>query len=442
MITPTDVEGRKRQLQSDLDWIRKRTFSMTSLLTDDDLHKQHTSIMSPVVWDMGHVANFEELWLLRRLDGRAPHDITRDELYNPFDNPRWCRGELPILDRAEASNYLDEVRGEALAILAKTDLRDPDPLIRDGYVFDMTVQHEAQHQETILQALDLRPDLEAYEPATTPELPAAGRSVDDEERVRIEAGSFDLGTDDVRSAYDNERPRHRVHVPRFEIDRYPVTARRYAAFIEAGGYKRRELWAGEGWAWLQEHGHRAPQGWIPDVSGGWLVRVLGHIRPLDAGTPVQHVSFWEAEAFARWTGGRLPNEAEWEKAAAWDPVSGQSTPFPWGKSPPSPHRANLDHALWGPAPIGSYPQGASAYGIEQMLGDVYQWTTSEFSAYPGYSTFPYPEYSEVFFDEGYKVLRGASWATSRVVARNTFRNWDLAVRKQIFSGIRLAWDVD
>jgi iron(II)-dependent oxidoreductase len=172
-----------------------------------------------------------------------------------------------------------------------------------------------------------------------------------------------------------------------------------------------------------------------------LVWCFEHLLPLDPREPVQHVCAHEAEAFARWAGGRLPSEAEWEKAALWDPVAHRSRTYPWGEAPPGAGRANLDIAGWGPAPVGSYPAGCSAYGVEQLVGDVYEWTSSPFTGYPGYQTFPYPEYSEVFFGHGYQVLRGASWATSSWVARGTFRNWDYPQRRQVFAGVRLAWEV-
>jgi len=257
----------------------------------------------------------------------------------------------------------------------------------------------------------------------------------------IGGGPFRMGSDDRTAAYDNERPSHPVDLPAFAIDRFPVTARRFAAFIAAGGYERPELWSDAGRAWLASSGERAPQGWTPDGAGGRLVRRFGHLEPLDPREPVQHVSFFEAEAFAGWAGGRLPSEAEWEKAAAHDPASGGSRTFPWGEQAPAPQHANLDHAAWGPAPVGSFPAGASAYGVEQLLGDVYEWTSSPFTGYPGYSSFPYPEYSEVFFGDDYRVLRGASWATSRWVARSSFRNWDYPQRRQVFAGLRLAWDL-
>lgn len=433
--------ARRTDLESMLSTIRSRTFQMTDALTDDDLHRQFNSLMSPIVWDMGHVANFEEYWLLRELDGRAAHDPDLDGLYNPFDNPRWVRADLPILDRREAVTYMDNVRGEALDLLRHTDL-DPDtPLLANGFVWSMVAQHEAQHQETVLQALDLRDDLAPYVIATPRRLPRRTDAVDDAARVTIPGGTFSLGTDDRTHTYDNERPAHAINVDTFAIDKFPVTVARYSEFVRAGGYQRQELWTADGWDWITEQGHAAPQGWIPDLDGGWLVRRFGHITSLDPAEPVEHVSFHEAEAFARSLGARLPTEVEWEKAAAWDPETATTRSYPWGETAPTTDHANLGHRGWGPAPVGSYPAGASAYGVEQMLGDGYEWTTSFFEPYPGYTMFPYPEYSEVFFGEDYRVLRGASWATSKSTARTTFRNWDYPIRRQIFAGIRLAWDI-
>jgi iron(II)-dependent oxidoreductase len=431
----------KRRLRSGLHTVRDRTFSMTKTLSDDDLCGQFDPIMGPLVWDMGHIANFEEFWLLRELGGREAHDAGRDAMYNPFDNPRWVRGDLPLLDRDEATEYLNEVRHDVDTVLEATDTVDGPELAKDGFVFEMTIQHEAQHQETILQALNLRPDLAPYELMKARRIPRP-RAVQEAERVQIEGGSFTMGTDDRSSAYDNERPAHTVHVDTFEIDKFPVTNRRYAAFVKENGYQRPELWSSAGWSWRKEVDHEAPQGWRPDGRGGWTQLMFGALRALDPDEPVIHVSFWEAEAFATFEGGRLTTEAEWEKAANVDSATGAVRKYPWGNNAPTTEHANLGQHGWGPAPIGSYPLGASAYGVEQLLGDVYEWTSSRFLPYPGCTTFPYPEYSEVFFeDENFRVLRGASWATAPSVARNTFRNWDYRQRRQILAGIRLAWDV-
>ncbi len=435
-----EVEARRR-LAAGLKLYRKRTRHLIDPLSYDDVHRQQSSIMSPLVWDVGHIGNFEEFWLLRELDGRAPHDPLYDEMYNPFDNPRWTRGDLPLLDRDEAVEYSDEVRGDALAILERVDLDPNDPLLRDGYVFKMVIQHEAQHHETILQALDLREDLEPYAVAGFAP-PRHESAVDDSEQIRIPGGPFLAGTDERTESYDNERPQHWVEVSAFGIDRFPVTNRRFAEFVEAGGYDRRDLWTSDGWDWRTDEDVEAPQGWIRQVGGGWLIRRFGHILDLDLSEPVQHVSFHEAEAFARFAGGRLPTEFEWEKTASWGPEATTPRIYPWGSTAPSSELANVGQARWGPAPVGSYPSGVSAYGVEQLLGDVYEWTSSPFVGYPGFSAFPYPQYSEVFFDDAdYRVLRGASWATSTAVTRSSFRNWDYRVRRQIFSGIRLAWDV-
>jgi len=418
---------------------RQRTVRLLEPLTTDDLERQWDPIMSPLVWDVGHVANFEELWLLRELTGRPAHDPALDRIYDPFDNPRSVRADLPFLGREAAFAYLADVRADALSVLERGGF-DPDlPLVRDGYVWSMVAQHEAQHQETMLQAMDLRGDLPPYAPARDRTL-RPPRRVDDADRVTVPAGSFALGTDDRADAYDNERPAHVVAVDEFAIDRFPASARRFAAFVADGGYRRPELWSSAGWAWLQEVGHEAPQGWEPDGRGGWNVRRFGHLAPLEPTEVVQHLSYWEAEAFCRFAGGRLPSEIEWEKAARWDPATGASRVYPWGSAMPTPDLANIDHRSWGPAPVGAYPDGASPCGVEQLVGDVYEWTSSDFTAYPGYATFPYPEYSEVFFGDDYKVLRGSSWATSGLVARATFRNWDYPQRRQIFSGVRVAYD--
>lgn len=435
-----DQDLHKAALVRLLDEGRQWTHRLLDPLDDDVVHCQHNEIMSPLVWDLGHIGNFEELWLLRALGEKRHHDPDLDRIYNPFDNPRWTRADLPLLRRPEVRTYLADIRADALRLLGRTDL-DPDvPLLADGYVYDLVVQHEAQHQETMLQALDLRECAAPYPLAAPVEPPLVVRRVDDTERVVIPAGEFAMGTAAGGPAYDNERPRHRVAVGTFVIDRFPVTTRRYAEFVAAGGYTQDQWWSPRGLDWRTETGHRWPQGWVPDRCGGWLVRRFHHVTPLDPREPVEHVSFFEAEAFAAWAGGRLPTEAEWEKAAAHDPATRGSRPWPWGSTPPSPRHANLDRRRFGPAPVGSFPAGASAYGVEQLLGDCYEWTSSGFEPYPGYVTFPYPEYSEVFFGGDWRVLRGASWATRSSVARTTFRNWDHPYRRQLFAGLRVAYD--
>lgn len=461
----------KTRLASALDAGRRWTHVLLDPLDDEAMHRQFNRIMSPLVWDLGHIGNFEELWLLRGLGDRSQHDPDLDRVYNPFDNPRWVRADLPLLRRPDATAYTREIREHALELLRRTELAPDVPLLADGFVYHMVIQHEAQHQETMLQALDLReptrpgdadeladaddPRLGLYLPATARRTPEA-RPVDDTDVVVVDGGPFDFGApaaadvpdgttraarEAAVSAYDNERPRHRVDLPAFAIERFPVTARRYAEFVADGGYADDRWWSERGREWRDETGHTAPQGWVPAPDGGWRIRRFNRVDALDPRELVEHVSYFEAGAFAAWAGGRLPTEQEWEKAAAHDPATGRSRPFPWGDAAPSPALANVDRRLWGPSLVGSYPAGASAWGVEHLLGDGYEWTTSGFDPYPGYTTFPYPEYSEVFFGGDWKVLRGASWATRSEVARSTFRNWDHPYRRQIFSSIRVVYDV-
>lgn len=427
------------EVEERLQHTRRRTLELVEPLSADTLRRRVRDYLSPIVWDLGHIANFEELWLVRAVGDEAVRaDV--DGLYDALETPRQVRGDVGLPGVDETFAYLDDVRRRAMDNLRRLDAGDDDPLLREGFVYRMVQQHECQHQETMLQALDVPEEGWRYEPARSGEgagdTPAV--SIDDEESVEVAGGEFELGTDDRSRAYDNERPSHRLPVDGFTIDKYPVTVRRWQRFVEDGGYGDRRLWSGEGWERREEGDWQAPQGW-QNGDGELEVKRFGHRRRLDPLEPVQHVSFWEARAFARWAGGRLPTEAEWEKAAAWDPGVEERRRWPWGEEPADAQRANLGWRRWGPAAAGSYPASASAYGVEQLLGDVYEWTESPFEAYPGFEAFPYRGYSEVFFGGSYRVLRGASWAASPALARTSYRNWDLPQRRRIFAGLRLVW---
>jgi gamma-glutamyl hercynylcysteine S-oxide synthase len=240
--------------------------------------------------------------------------------------------------------------------------------------------------------------------------------------------------------YDNERTRHEVDVAPFLIDPAPVTNGEFIAFIEDGGYEREKLWPDDGMRWL-ERGRRLPRYWSRD-GDGFAVRSFDVVAPVDESLPVCHVSWYEADAFARWAGKRLPTEAEWEKAASWDDSAHAKRVYPWGDSAPTLERANLDQLAFGTAPADAYAEGASPYGALQMLGDVWEWTASSFEPYPSFEAFPYREYSEEFFGGPYRVLRGGAWATHPEAVSNTFRNWDHPERRQIFAGFRCAEDAE
>jgi iron(II)-dependent oxidoreductase len=415
---------------------RERTFQLVAPLADDDLQRQHDPLMSPVLWDLGHIAAFEELWLTRNLDGTIEF-TEMPGLYNPFEHPRRVRGQLRLPGLAEVRETMAEIRGRVLARLADADFDGGSELLRDGYVYNMVLQHEYQHGETILQTLQLKEGA-PYHPPVRRSFPAPHSSVSPG-MVRFPGGFVELGTADRSAAYDNERPLHAVHLRPFWIDATPVTNGAYLEFIEAGGYRRREWWSDAGLAWLAESDVSAPKHWVRE-NGAWYTRTMDLVRPLDPDRPVCHVCWHEAEAFARFAGKRLPTEAEWEAAAAWDPSSGTARLFPWGDEPASPELANVDQLAFDTAPVGAFERNVSPIGCYGMIGDVWEWTASAFHGYPGFRPFPYAEYSEVFFGPEYRVLRGGSWATCPGAIRNTFRNWDYPIRRQIFVGFRCVRD--
>jgi iron(II)-dependent oxidoreductase len=318
----------------------------------------------------------------------------------------------------------------------------------------MVVQHEQQHDETMLATLQLRQGPPVLGPGSP--LPggaparldridhAGGAGGPQRQRAQaadsclVPAGEFVLGVDlaDEPFALDNERPAHVVHVPAFRIGRLPVTNAQWREFVADGGYQQPQWWSDRGWQHRLSAGLQAPMAWRPDGS---RVR-FGLVEEVPPDEPVQHVCYFEAEAFAAWAGARLPTEVEWEKACAWDPVSGRRRRWPWGGEEPTSDRANLGGGALRPAPVGAYPSGASAYGVEQLVGDVWEWTSSGFWPYPGFAPMLYDTYSAPFFGGDFRVLRGGSWAAAPSAVRPSFRNWDLPIRRQIFTGVRLAWD--
>lgn len=417
---------------------RARTLLLVAPLSDEELHTQHDPLMSPILWDLGHIAHFEELWLTHNLDGPIEF-VEMPGMYNPFEHPRSTRGALPLPGLDQCRAIMGEIRGRVLARIASTDLDDGNPLLRDGYVYRMVLQHEYQHNETILQTLQLKLGT-PYSPPVRLELPSAPADrAAPGDMVRFPGGAVEIGTDDRSEAYDNERPRHLVQVQPFFIDVNPVTNGDFLGFISAGGYTRPEYWADAGRRWLAESGAEAPKYWFAS-EGRWMTRVMDRTGEVDPRHPVCHVSWYEAEAFARFAGKRLPTEIEWEAAASWDPATGRKQRFPWGDEPATHELANVDQLGFGTAPVGAYRGNLSPVGCYGMIGDVWEWTSSDFRPWPGFEAFPYREYSEVFFGDEYKVLRGGSWATRPGAVRNTFRNWDYPIRRQIFSGFRCARD--
>jgi gamma-glutamyl hercynylcysteine S-oxide synthase len=423
----------KDRIVTELLAARDRSFGLTvEALEDPDLTSQVSPLMSPLVWDLAHIGNYEEQWLLRAAAGAEAIRPDIDSIYDAFEHPRAERPSLPLLSPAESRAYVTSVRDRVIDSLEKVPLIGP--LAQDGFVYHMVIQHEHQHDETMLATHQLRKGAPAL---LDPAVAGPGAEPPARHEVLIPGGPFLMGTSDDPWAYDNERPGHYVDVPSFHLDTTPVSNAAYAAFIEAGGYTDPRWWHPKGWEWRSATDKGAPAFWHRE-GGQWMRRRMGHVEPVPMNEPVQHVCWYEADAYARWAGKRLPTEAEWEKAASWDPETGRKRRQPWGDSGET--HANLGQRLHHPAPVGSFPEGASAYGVRQLIGDVWEWTSTGFHGYPGFRSFPYKEYSEVFFGEEYKVLKGGSWATHPVGARPTFRNWDYPIRRQIFAGFRCARD--
>jgi gamma-glutamyl hercynylcysteine S-oxide synthase len=431
----SDAEQLRARVAELLGASRARSTALTDAVDEADLVAQHSPLMSPLVWDFAHIGSQEELWLVRDVGGREPLRPEIDGLYDAFQHSRASRIELPLLTPAEARTYVAEVRDKALDVLDRSPLTGR-RLLEHGFAFGMIVQHEQQHDETMLATHQLR----VGAPVLHAPAPPAGRPLAARE-VLVPGGPFTMGTSTEPWALDNERPAHVVEVPAFVIDAAAVTNGEYTEFIAAGGYDDQRWWSEAGWAHRVQAGLTAPQFWERDGSGEWYRRRFGVLEPVAADEPVVHVCFHEAEAYARWAGKRLPTEAEWEKAARYDPATGRSRRFPWGDEDPTPEHANLGQRYLQPAPAGAFPAGASPLGVQQLMGDVWEWTSSGWHPYPGFEVFPYAEYSQVFFGGDYRVLRGGSFGTDPAAVRGTFRNWDLPIRRQIFAGFRCARDV-
>ncbi|HEU5475236.1 MAG TPA: ergothioneine biosynthesis protein EgtB [Actinophytocola sp.] len=428
------IEAMRESVAAQLRRSRERSMALTDAVDDDDLVRQHSKLMSPLVWDLAHIGNQEELWLVRDVGGREPVRRDIDELYDAFQHARASRPRLPLLTPVEARAYVREVRDKVFDVLDRVRLEGR-PLLDNAFAFGMIAQHEQQHDETMLATHQLRtgPPVLAAAP------PPPGRAGPAATEVLVPAGPFTMGTSTEPWALDNERPAHQTHVDAFFIDTTPVTNAAYAEFIAAGGYAQPRWWSEAGWDHRQKAGLTAPRFWQRD-GDGWLRDQFGVVEPIRPNEPVVHVCFHEAAAYAAWAGRRLPTEAEWEKAARFDPDTGRSRRFPWGDEEPGAEHANLGQRHLGPAEVGAYPAGASPLGVHQLIGDVWEWTSSDFLPYPGFVAFPYREYSEVFFGPDYKVLRGGSFGTDPVACRGTFRNWDYPIRRQIFVGFRCARD--
>ncbi len=423
----------RSQLAAMVEDARQRTVALVTDLNAEQLIGPRLATVNPLLWEIGHVAWFQERWVLRHALGRAPLRPNGDALYDSSTVPHDSRWELPLPSRAETIEYLGRVRDLVLSVIAK-----PDEERAADYFLRLSIAHEDMHDEAFAIT---RQTLGYPRPEPLGALGAPPVSGPLEGDARVPGGPFMLGAFAGAAPFihDNEKWAHPVEVAGFQMAKAPVTQSQFADFVSAGGYRRRGWWSDEGWRWRESNGAEHPVYWRRGQSG-WERREFDRWVSLELHRPVIHVNWYEAEAFCRFAERRLPSEAEWELAAAGalDRRGGLARGkrrFPWGDDAPSPERANLDGRWLGCADVGALPEGDSGFGVRQMIGNVWEWTASTFDPYPGFSADPYQDYSEPWFGT-HKVLRGGCWVTRARLLRNTWRNFYTPDRRDVLAGFR------
>jgi ergothioneine biosynthesis protein EgtB len=435
--------------------VRARTMAIVAPLEIEDYVIQTAEFMSPPRWHIGHTSWFFETLLQTYKPGYQPYSQAFLFYFNSYYEGFGARIERPkrgtksrptVKETVAYRNHVDEQMLRFLeTIETHSDAETVLSLVRLG------LEHEMQHQELLVY--DIKHLLGDQFAALITTAPVAITKV--EGMAEIEGGLFWLGYGDpVQSpkskvqapsnydfAFDNEKPAHQVFLQDFAIDRALVSNGDYLEFIRDNGYQDFRWWFSEGWEVVNREQWRAPLYWELH-DGEWMIRDFSGLHPAasKADEPVSHVSFFEASAFAKWAGKRLPTEAEWEKAATFDRHNGERVAFPWGNEPPDVSKANLfENSLWAPAPIGAFPDGQNSYGCHQMIGDLWEWTTSDYVPYPGFKS-EFDEYNDKWF-VNQKVLRGGSYATPQIHIRSTYRNFFHAHERWMVSGFRCAKDL-
>jgi len=428
---------------------RERTLALVTDLDDEQLIGPRLSIVNPLRWEIGHIAWFQEYWVLRHLNHRAPILDGGDALYDSARVSHETRWDLPLPSKADTIRYMQRVLDQVVHL----DDRE-EPTDDAAYFLSLALQHENMHAEAITytrQTLGYpAPRFKVVDEIAK----QSSASVDRELRsykaltgelgdALVPGGTFVLGsTPGQRFLFDNELSAHDVDVEHFAISRTAVTNGEYAAFVDDGGYNRQTLWCDEGWRWRKSIDAKHPVYWCFS-EGKWWRRNFDEMVPLADHMPVLHINWYEADAFCRWAGRRLPTEVEWEIAAAavlssdGRRIAANKRQFPWGDEEPTTttDRANLDWRNMGCLDVRALPAGDSAFGCRQMIGNVWEWTASDFLPYPGFVAGPYKEYSEPWFGN-HKVLRGGCWATRSHLIHNTYRNFYTPDRRDVWAGLR------
>ena len=462
MACDAPYTGRMRSLAIDrsavVDWYRRnraRSRAIFDLIDPAAYYSRPIALRNPIVFYEGHLPAFSILSFLRRGLGHPPIDARLEGLFERGIDPDSVDSAVPRSGAGTRWPARDEVlefgarADEAIVrALEEAELLEDRPAMQRAQALYTALEHEAMHQETLLYMWHRLPYEQKVRPDTW--LPPSGGSASAGGTVRIPAGLATLGADRVvlPFGWDNEFDEHQVQVPAFEIDVHDVTNAQFLEFVTAGGYRSPGLWAPEHWTWLQEEGLTHPNFWRPEPAHdgarveGWCWRGMFDEIPLPPDWPV-YVSQAEAAAYARWQGRRLPAEAEFHRAAFGTP-SGVERAYPWGDAPPDAPpaagpRGNFDFERFEPVPVGSYPAGASAWGVHDLVGNGWEWTSTVFAPFPGFSPMAsYPEYSADFFDGQHYVMKGASPATASSLIRRSFRNWFRPNYPYVYAAFRTA----
>jgi iron(II)-dependent oxidoreductase len=417
---------------------RRRTLALIEDLSDEQLVGPELPIVNPLLWEIGHLAWFQEKWTLRHLRGEKPVWDAADGLYDSARVAHDTRWSLPLPSRAATLAYMRRVLDRALE-----RLEGHSPDAPEFYFYHLAAFHEDMHAEAFVYTRQtlayLAPPAHNSGPPEETSAPA-GRAAADAE---VPGGRFLLGASpDAPFVFDNEKWAHEVVVRPFAIARAKVTNGEFAAFVQDDGYCRPELWSDAGWKWREAVHAGHPVYWLRPSGADCHWRRYDRVVPLDPRLPVVHVNWYEADAYCRWAGRRLPTEAEWEMAASAEPAEGgrvlgpRKRLYPWGDEPPGPGRAHLDGAEPGCVPVDALPAGDSAFGCRQMIGNSWEWTADDFGPYPGFVADPYKEYSEPWFGGTHKALRGGAFATRARLVRNTYRNFFTPDRRDVLAGFR------
>ncbi len=415
-----------------------RTLALVQGLDGDQLIGPKLPIVNPPVWEIGHAAWFHEKFILRNGNGAPSFLANGDDLYDSIAIDHETRWDLPLVSLEGILEYMEQVLDAVLGRLAGRDMASPE----ESYLYQLTTFHEDMHTEAYTwtrQTLAYaKPDFAVAREGPGDDAGAGALAGDAE----VPGGAYTLGTtEDAPFWFDNEKWAHEVTLQPFRIARAPITNAEFAAFVDDDGYARSALWDGDGWKWRQEAGAEHPIYWVADGPGAWGMRRFAEVLPLPLHEPVIHVNWFEADAFCRWAGRRLPGEAEWEAAALGEAAPGGAAlapgkrRFPWGDAAPDRDRANLDGGAMGCIDVAARPLGDSAFGCRQMIGNVWAWMGDTFDAYPGFSPDAYKEYSEPLFGTT-KVLRGGCWVTRGRMITGAYRNYFGADRRDVFAGFR------